>query len=83
MAIIFLMKDLKSEHMTEAVVDRFTALRKEQGLSHDVVAERTGLNRSTISLIESKKRSPTLKSCLKISHALGYELSDLLKEAQE
>ena len=81
--MIYLMKDLKSEHITEAVIDRFIELRKEQGLSHDAVAEKAGLNRSTISLIEAKKRSPTLKSCLKISYALGYELSDLLKEEQE
>lgn len=82
-AIIFFMKDKKADRIADRVAKGFAELRDQQDLSHEAIAEKTGLHRSTISLIESKKRSPTLRNCIKIANALGYELSDLLKEAED
>lgn len=76
------MRDKTPDIITEKLIENLIAIRKEQGLSHDAVSKLTGLNRSTISLIESKKRSPTLKNCIKISNALGYKLSELLKKSE-
>lgn len=77
------MTDRTPEEITDKIVDHFIKLRKGLGLSHERLAEKTGLHRSTISLIESKKRSPTLKNCIKISKALGHELSALLSKAEK
>jgi transcriptional regulator with XRE-family HTH domain len=62
------------------VIDALAKKRKDLGLSHQQLAERANLDRSAISLIESKKRIPTLLTALKISRAMQLNLSDLLKE---
>jgi transcriptional regulator with XRE-family HTH domain len=77
------MRDRISEQIAEAAVALLTAVRKKKGLSHQFVADASGLNRSAISMIESGKRSPTLKTCLKIARALDVDLADLIKKAQK
>lgn len=66
----------------EKIASRFAGLLKakrlEKGYSHEVLAEKAGLNRSTISLYESEQRNPTLASALRLSEALGTPLSDIL-----
>ena len=76
------MRDKLSEEIVELVVSQIADARKKKGLSHERVAELSGLNRSTISLIESSKRQPTLLSCIRICRALGIKLSDLLAKSQ-
>lgn len=57
-------------------------LRIEQGLTHDGLAKKSGVTRSAISHIESGNRKPSLLVALKIAHALGIELSDLLRQIE-
>jgi putative transcriptional regulator len=59
------------------------AERKKQGLSHQALADAAGLHRSTISLIETGKRVPTILVCLKLAMALKINLESLLKEASQ
>jgi DNA-binding XRE family transcriptional regulator len=61
-----------------ALVQHFKMLRLEQGLSHNKLAQKACITRPAISQIESGKRIPTLMVCLKISHALGKKLGDLI-----
>lgn len=68
------------ENITSELIDKFIELRKEQELSHDQLADATGLSRAAISFIESKKRTPSILTCLKISQALGCTLSEILNE---
>lgn len=56
--------------------------RKEIGISHEELAVRSGLDRSTISLYEAGKRVPTLSSAARIAKALGVSLSDMVVEAE-
>lgn len=63
-------------------MDELTAARKEQGLSHERLAQKTGLNRSAISLIESKKRIPTILTCFKLARALDVSLAVLIKKIE-
>ena len=72
------MRNKELENIASKLVDELIRLRKEQGLSHEKLAEMTGLHRSTISLIESKKRNPTVITCLKICKALELELHTVL-----
>lgn len=69
------------EKTLEIVVRELTKLRKEQGLSHEKLAQKIGVHRSAISLIESGKRSPTLVMCLKIARGLGAKLGEMLTKA--
>ena len=74
------MRDRAAEKAVSRLIDEFTRLRKEQSLSHEALAQKTGLNRSTISLIESKKRTPTILTCFRIARALDIALDSLIKK---
>lgn len=62
----------------EIVVHELIKLRKDKGLSHEKLAQKIGVHRSAISLIESGKRSPTLVMCIKIARGLDVKLGDIL-----
>lgn len=73
-------------HDPEELAQRFCQLVKEKriasGLSHEELAVRAGLDRSTISLYESSKRVPTLNSAARIARALDIRLSSLIADAE-
>lgn len=46
-------------------------IRKEKGLSQETLAEKAGLDRTYISMLERGKRQPTLETLFKLSEALG------------
>ena len=73
------MKNRNAKKITLKLLDEFERIRKQKGLSHEKLAALAGVNRSTISLLESKKRIPTIITCLKIAEALEVSLADLLK----
>lgn len=62
------------------VIDEITKRRKELKLSHQRLANDAHLNRSAISLIESKKRVPSLLTILRICSVMQISLADLLKK---
>jgi transcriptional regulator with XRE-family HTH domain len=59
--------------------ERVRELRKAGGLSQDKLADRAGLDRTHISLIERGQRSVRLETIQKLAEALGVEPADLLK----
>ncbi|WP_156644605.1 helix-turn-helix transcriptional regulator [Lentibacillus sp. JNUCC-1] len=54
--------------------------RVEHDLSQAELAERVGVSRQTIGLIEMGNYNPTLKLCLSICHTLNKTLDDLFWE---
>lgn len=54
--------------------------RVEHDLSQAELAERVGVSRQTIGLIELGKYNPTLNLCLAICHTLGKTLDELFWE---
>jgi DNA-binding XRE family transcriptional regulator len=62
------------------VIDEIIKTRKELGLSHQNLADGARLDRSTISLIENKKRVPSLLTTLRICSVMRLSLADLLKK---
>lgn len=66
-----------AEQTVDEVIERLKQARLDQNLSHEKLAEKTKLHRSTISLIESRKRQPTLLTCLKIAEALNVSFIHL------
>ncbi|WP_243373786.1 helix-turn-helix domain-containing protein [Microvirga solisilvae] len=59
---------------------RLRGLRVEQGLTLDALADRTGVSRSMISLIERGESSPTAVVLDKIAAGLGVTLASLFAE---
>ncbi|MFT8709246.1 MAG: helix-turn-helix transcriptional regulator [Sporolactobacillus sp.] len=58
-------------------VNRIKLARVACDLTQEALAERIGVTRQTISLIEKGKYNPTLKLCLAICHTLDKTLDDL------
>lgn len=59
------------------------SLRKNQHLTYEQLSDLAGVHRTTISLLERQERSPTIQVAHYIAKALGYSLSDLIKDAEE
>jgi transcriptional regulator with XRE-family HTH domain len=76
------MRNKHAEKTTEKLVKLLKEKRLAKGLSHQTLADIAGVNRSTISRIESGERIPTITVCLKIASALDYQLNILLKEIE-
>lgn len=53
-------------------------LRKERGLSQEVLAYKAGINSSYLGQVERGQKSPTIDCLDKISKALGTSLSELV-----
>jgi putative transcriptional regulator len=54
--------------------------RERQGLSLKKLGAISGVHRTTIGLVESGQRSPSLVLCLRLADALGLDLADVLKD---
>ena len=55
-------------------------LRKQAGLSQQAIAERAGLHRVEVSLIERGLRVPRLETILKLAGAIEVDPCDLIRE---
>jgi transcriptional regulator with XRE-family HTH domain len=65
--------------LVSRITDEIYRKRKEMGLSHQKLGDEAEIDRSTISLIESKKCIPSIFTLLKICKALGISLEELLR----
>jgi len=71
------------ENLASRVGNLIKEKRTELGLSHEQLAVRAGLDRSSISLYESNKRVPTISSAARVAMALEIKLSDLIRQAED
>jgi transcriptional regulator with XRE-family HTH domain len=75
------------ETLREAIASNVVRLLREEwekrGLSMNVVAQRSGLSHSIISLIERDLRNPTLDTLLRISEAIGIDLGEIITRARK
>ena len=60
---------------------RLAGLRRKAGWSQEALAEKSGLSRNYIGLLETGRREPSLATVLQIQRALGVELEDLVAES--
>ena len=51
--------------------------RKKSGLSQENVAEKLGVSRQTINMIENGGYNPTIELCIKLCRELGVTLNDI------
>lgn len=54
-------------------------IRKEQGLTLDVLSEKSGVSKAMLSQIESEKVNPTVATVWKIAQGLQVEINGLLE----
>jgi putative transcriptional regulator len=60
-----------------AFENRLKVARVERGFSQAELAERAGVTRQTIGLIEAGRYNPTLRLCLILARETGKRLDDL------
>lgn len=59
---------------------RMKVARVEKDISQEQLAEKIGVSRQTIGMIEAGKFNPSLQLCISICKALGRTLNDLFWE---
>jgi transcriptional regulator with XRE-family HTH domain len=65
--------------VTDRVAARVKELRAKRGLSQEVLAEKTGLNRLTITRLEAAAHPPNIETLDKIARVLCVTVADLVK----
>ena len=80
-ATVILMKSF-GEFVGEVTARIIGELRREQNLSMEELAQRAGLHRTYIGLLERAERQPTIAAAADIAKALGTNLSDLIRRAE-
>ena len=77
---------MTSERVRQSVSSNVARLlrqeRERQGISMTSLAEKAGLSQQMVSYVERELRNPTLDTLLRITDALGVELSTLIKRAE-
>lgn len=61
----------------ERFAQRVRVLREEQGISQEKLAERAGLHRTYICMVERLERNPSLICIYKIANGLGIDVKEL------
>lgn len=59
------------------ICNRVKLARVEQGYTQQELADRIGVTRQTIGLIEAEQYNPTINLCLRLAQALKKTLNDL------
>ena len=68
-------EQLPSQRLTALI----RTLRKERGLSQDALAERAGLHRNSISMIERGESQPTVDTLFRLADGLGISAVELVE----
>jgi transcriptional regulator with XRE-family HTH domain len=71
-----------ANRIVASLIQVITEYRKAQGLTYEQLADKAGIHRTTIGLLERNERSPTLQVVLQLASALGVELSEILSRAE-
>jgi transcriptional regulator with XRE-family HTH domain len=57
--------------------------RRENGLTHEQLAERASLHPTTISLLERSRRQPSITTIFLLAEGLGIEPDELIREVKK
>ena len=70
------------QDLTPIITELLEKKRRKLGISHETLAERAGIHRSTISRVESGSINGTLMVFLSMAQALEVSLGDIIKRAE-
>lgn len=70
----FIQVEEQKKTVKNSIIDKYIELRKKKGYSQEKIADITGIARTNIVRIESKKNMPTLEILLRLANALDMEL---------
>lgn len=78
-----MLKSSLREAVAANVIRLLREEREKRGLSMNVVAQRSGLSQSIVSLVERDLRNPTLDTLLRIAEAIEVDLGEILMRARK
>lgn len=70
--------DMRGEHVAEFFSTNLKYLREKNGLSQNKLAEKVGVNQTTIARWEDDNRIPTIDSAVNVASVLNIPLTDLI-----
>jgi transcriptional regulator with XRE-family HTH domain len=73
---------LTGEQIENRIAKRLARLRADRGWSLEVLSERTGISRASLSRLERSELSPTAAMLGKLSTVYGWTLSRLMADAE-
>ena len=73
------LKELERHQFLIKLGKHVAKLRKDKGMTQDVLAAKCGWEASNLRKIEGAKTNPTVKSLLILAEGLGVEFSQLFK----
>lgn len=71
------------EHINATVARLLREEREKRGMSKNMLSQKSGLSRQTITFIEEEQRKPTLDSLLRMTEALGFDIEDIIRRARK
>lgn len=71
------------ELVVSTVIRLLREAREKRGFSMNVIAQRSGLSHSIVSLIERNLRNPTLDTLLRIADAVEVDLGKMITQARK
>lgn len=78
---------MPTDPLRDAISSQVARLLKEErerrGLSLNLLAEKAGLSRQTISYVEQEVQSPSLDTLLRITWAMGVDLEKIVASARK
>ena len=76
---------MAKDRLREAIAANVSRLLREErgkrGMSMNVLAQKSGLSHSMVSLVERDLRNPSLETLLRIAEALEIDLGRIISEA--
>ena len=71
------MQNIGDSNYLKQYAQRVRTLREAQGISQEKLAERAGLHRTYIGMVERLERNPSLVCIHKIANGLGVHVTEL------
>ena len=71
------MQNIGDSNYLKQFAQRVRTLREAQGISQEKLAERAGLHRTYIGMVEILERNPSLVCIHKIANGLGVHVTEL------
>lgn len=69
-----------NQDIISIIASNIKKYRLEKGLSQEALADKAGLHRTYISLLERKKKNVSIKILEKIANALEISIASLIKQ---
>lgn len=73
----------KAEKISQRVVELLEQKRIERKITKLQISQETGISRTAITLMVSKRNSPTLRTLMMVASSIGVDLKEIIAKAEK